>query len=30
LTRTPWGKVMVACAIAIAVGCGIWAVRVQA
>jgi len=28
--RSPWGQVVVACAIAVAVGCGIWAVRAQA
>lgn len=29
-TRSRWGQVVVACALAVAVGCGIWAVRAQA
>lgn len=29
LARTPWSRVVMACAVAIAVGCGIWAVRVR-
>ncbi|KAL1408725.1 hypothetical protein Q8F55_005538 [Vanrija albida] len=29
LARTPWSRVVMACAVALAVGCGIWAVRVR-